>query len=398
MTKAQAERNIKLYYLFQLFKEPLFWGAILITFINRVSGMTLADMYFMEAICVIGIVILDSPFGALADLIGRRKTMFIGICIWSLKLLIFASAVNPLMIWLANFLWVLGAALLSGADTSMLADSLKFLGREQDFQKIEGRSNAYRLGLTAVCAISIGYLAEINLRLPVYLGVPFMLIACVAAYLMIEPPVIAQRTKNRQEYFRLLRVSALFVYNHTKIKWIIAFSTLIAVVSKVWFFTYNPYFELVNLPLAYFGWIFFLLNIVAAICSHEAHRLTKYLGELGGVIMMVVLIAVPIWLMGAYVAPIMVLMVLMQNVVRGYMGPFLGGLLHQHLDSENRATVASLKSTVNNIGQFVVLAIFGLALNTWTLASCLQILGISTLLIGLLLSVSFYQIFQPAVR
>lgn len=289
---------------------------------------------------------------------------------------------------------MVGAALISGADTSMLADSLKFLSRDQEFQKIEGRSNAYRLALTAICAISIGYLAEINLRLPVYLGVPFMLIACLAAYFMVEPPVIATKTRNRQEYFNLLKVSFLFVYNHSKIKWIIAFSTLIAVISKLWFFTYNPYFELVNLPITYFGWIFCLLNIVAAISSHEAHRFNKYFGELGSVIIMIMLIALPIWLMGAYVGQIMVLMVLMQNIVRGYMIPFLGGFLHQHLDSENRATVASLKSTANNIGQFISLAVFGLALNIWSLPVCLQLLGATTLIIGLALIVSFRRIFR----
>jgi len=394
MTKAQAERNILLYYWYQIFKEPLFWGAILITFITGVSGMTLAQIYFCESVCVIGIVILDSPFGALADLIGRRNTMHIGICIWSFKLIIFASAVNPLMIWIANLLWVLGASLISGADTAMLADTLKALGRESEFQKIEGRSNAYRLAIVAICSISTGYLAEIHLRFPAYLSIPFTLIACLAVFFMIEPPVIAERTKNRHEYFRLLKSSAIFVYHHSEIKWIIAFTTLIAVVSKVWFFTYNPYFELVQLPLAYFGWIFCLLNIVAAVCSHEAVRLTKYLGEFGGVIMMIILIALPIWLMGFYVGQICVLLVLMQNVVRGYMAPFLGAMMHRHLDSENRATVSSLKSTVNNIGQFIVLAVFGLALNVWTLPYCLQILGIGTAVIGMCLIASFRKSFK----
>ena len=194
----------------------------------------------------------------------------------------------------------------------------------------------------------------------------------------------------------MLRISVLFVYNHTKVKWIIAFTTLIVVTSKIWFFTYNPYFELVDLPLAYFGWIFCLLNIVAAVCSHEAHRFTKYLGEFGGVTMMIILTALPIWLMGVYVVQISVLLVLMQNVVRGYMGPFMGGLLHQHLDSENRATVVSLKSTVNNIGQFIVLITFSLFLNAWPLPLCLQILGISTLFIGVFLVISFRLIFRPA--
>ncbi|MFA5029600.1 MAG: MFS transporter [Patescibacteria group bacterium] len=394
MTREQAERNIKLYFWFQVFKEPLFWGPILITFINRVSGMTLSDIYLMEAVCVVGIVLLDCPCGALADLLGRRLTILIGICVWSVKLAVFASATSPLTIWLANFLWVIGASLISGADTSMLADTLKFLGRESEFQKIEGRSSAYRLALVAACSATVGYLAEVNLRLPVWLGVPFMIIACVAAYRMIDPPVIIKREKSWQEYFRLLKLSALFVYNHRQVKWVIGFSVLIGAVSKIWFFTYNPYFELVELPLKYFGWMFCLLNVVAAISSHEAERITRRCGEFGGIVLMVLLIALPIWLMGAWVTKWAVLLILMQNLVRGYMTPFLGFFLHRHLDSENRATVASIKSTANSVAGVVSLGLFGLAVKYWSLAFCLELLGVSALLAGLVMIATYHRTFN----
>lgn len=394
MTITQAERNIKLYYLFQIFCEPLFWGAILITFISRVSGMTLTDIFFMESVCVIGLIVLDGPLGVVADMFGRRNTMLIGMSAWTIKLFITGCAINPLMIWLANIFWVFGQAMISGSDTSMLADSLKFLGRDNEFQKIEGRSNAYRLALIAVCAISVGYLAEINLRLPIFLGAPFLFIGCLAVYFMAEPPFVADKIASRKQFFDLVKLSVVFVYNHSRIKWIFAFSTLIAVVSKIWFFTYNPYFELVNLPLAYFGWMFFLLNVVAAICSHEAHRISKYLGDFGGMAMMVIFLAVPIWLMGFYVSQIAVLLILMQNVVRGFNGPFLGGLLHSYLDSENRATVASFNSMFINLGQFICLAVFGLILKYCSLPACLEILSVTTLIIGISLMLSFRTTFR----
>lgn len=394
MIRRDAERNLKLYYLFQLFKEPLFWGPILITFIINVSHMSLTEVYIMEAICIMGIILLDSPFGALADLIGRRYTILIGIIVWSVKLFTFASATNPSMIWLANIFWVIGASLINGADTSMLADTLKFLGRESEFQKIEGRSQAYRLGLIAVCSIAVGYLAEINLRLPIYLGIPFMLIACASAYLMTEPPFAENRSRTRAEYLNLLKLSALFVYNNVKVKWIIAFSALIAIISKLWFFTYNPYFELVELPLVYFGWIFCILNVIASICSHQSDRINKYLGDYGSVVMTIILMGLPIWLMGQFVGTWAILLVFSQNIVRGYVGPFLNSFLHSHLDSSNRATVYSLKSTVANLGEFVTLIIFGLALSSFGLATCLQILGLLTIILGLPLIVTFRKIFS----
>ena len=394
MDMKQAQRNIKLYYWFQLFKEPFFWGAILITYINRVSGMTLSDIYFMESICVIGIVILDAPFGALADLIGRRYTLLIGSSIMAVKILVFATADNPLMIWLANLCWVFAISLISGADTSMLADTLKVLGKEGDFRHIEGRSQSYRLAGMAIGALMAGYMAEWHLRFPVFASFPFIAACIPVTYWMVDPPMVAQKHKNWKEYVRLLKLSALFVFNHRQVKWIIGFTVLISVASKLWFFTYNPYFELVDIPLSQFGWMFFLLNVVAAVSSHEAGRMHKHLGDWGSIIVMVGFMAVPIWLMGWQVAKISILLILMQNVVRGYVSPFLGGFLHQYLDSENRATVASIKSTAGSIAQSLFLALFGLALNQWSLPFCLEILGIGTGLVGLLLIFSYSRVFQ----
>lgn len=389
MTTAQAERNIKLYYWYQIFKEPLFWGAILVTCITKFSGMTLADICLMEAVCVLGIVILDGPFGALADLIGRRHTMFIGMLILTFHILIFGLAINPLMIWIANLLWVFGFALVNGADSSMLADSLKFLGRDNEVQRIEGYSGGYRLALTAVCAIAIGYLAQINLRLPVLMGIPPMVISCWAIYQMIEPPMVANKVRSWSTYCHLLRSSAKFIANRNDVIWIIAFSSLIAIVSKFWFFTYNPYFELVELPLSYYGWIFCLINVISAIFSHQSHRLCAFLGNFGSIALMLILMAVPIYLMGAYVGQMMILMILLSNVVRGSLPPFVSGMLHQHLDSANRATVSSLKTTVTNLGEFFVLLTIGLTLRSWSLPLCLQIVGISTLLFSILLLATF---------
>ncbi|HPN81500.1 MAG TPA: hypothetical protein PK412_03070, partial [bacterium] len=74
----QANRNVVLYYFFQLLREPLFWGPILISYIRHVSQMSLSEIYIMEATCLIGIMLLEIPSGALADLLGRRRTIFIG--------------------------------------------------------------------------------------------------------------------------------------------------------------------------------------------------------------------------------------------------------------------------------------------------------------------------------
>ena len=393
MTTQEAEKNVRLYYWFRLLDEPLFWGPILITFISRVSGMSLSQIYVMESICVVGLFLLEIPSGALADLIGRRKTILIGSCLLFCDIMVFASAINPAMIWIANLIWVCGFSLISGADSALLYDTLKVLGRESEFKKIEGRAISYRLFLLAGCAITVGYLASINIRLPVYLSAGFKLLFVVVIYFFIEPPMTRQGRYNWREHLGLMKISILFVANHKNIKWIISFVVIIGVASKIWFFSYNPYFELVDLPLIYFGWLFCGLNIIAAISSFFSDWIARKIGDLGSIILILAVIGIPILLMGSYVAKIMVLLVLMQNIARGHLTPFIGHFLNQYLDSENRATVISIKSAVVSLGQFVMLGLFGWSLKLYNLPSCLQIFGVFTLALSLVLIVSYWRIF-----
>ena len=393
MNTKQAERNVRLYYWFRLLDEPLFWGPILITFISRVSGMSLSDIYFMESICIIGLFLLEIPSGALADLIGRKKTIFFGSLFLLADIILFASASAPWMIWTANLIWVVGFSLISGAETSLLFDTLKFLGRENEFKKIEGRAIAYRLFLIALCSIGVGYLAEVNIRLPVYLSAFFKMFFCLVCYLFVEPPFSGQGKYNWRKHLEMMKISVLFVANHQKVKWIIAFTVLVGVISKIWFFTYNPYFELVELPLKYFGWIFCGLNLVAATSSWFSDWLSKKLGDLGSIILIVIVIAIPIILMGSFVSQTMVFLVILQNIARGHLTPFVGHFLHQYLDSENRATVVSIKSAVSSFGQFVGLGIFGWLLGIFSLPTCLIFLGITMLIGGLVLLFSYQKLF-----
>ncbi|MCX6745177.1 MAG: hypothetical protein NTX82_06685, partial [Candidatus Parcubacteria bacterium] len=183
------------------------------------------------------------------------------------------------------------------------------------------------------------------------------------------------------------------VANHKKVKWLIAFTVLIGTASKIWFFTYNPYFELVNLPLHYFGWIFFFMGVIAAASSFWANWLSKKLGNLGSIITIICLIGIPILSMGSYVAAGMVLLVLIQNVVRGYLVPFTDHLLHDYLDSQNRATVFSIQSTVRGISDAIFLFGFAALLKVVSLPLGLQILGATTLATGILLIAKYQRIF-----
>jgi len=394
MDRLRVNRNIFLYYLFQLLREPLFWGPILITYITSVSGMSLSEIYFMESVILWILILLEIPSGALADLIGRKTTILIGSCLLAGDLFLFSLANSALTIWLANACWAVGFSLVSGADSSLLFDSLKYLQREWDFKKIEGRSISFRFFLIAVSSIVTGYLAEVNIRLPIYCSLLFVVINCLIVFFMVEPPVFEENKYHFRKHFDLIKVSVFFVANNIKIKWIIGFTILVAGISKVWFFSYNPYFELVDLPIVYFGWIFFLCNMVGALSSYFANSISKKFGNLGSVVLMSLTIALPVFIMGAWVGQLACLLVLMQNIARGYRTPFIGNFLHQYLDSNNRATVISIKSALSGLSEFIMLVAFGILLDIYPLPFCLQLMGMIMALGGLFFMITYFKIFK----
>lgn len=382
-----CRRNIFLYRLHSAFNEPLFWGPILILSLQQLAHMPLAEIYYMES-AVLGIcVVLDLPSGALADIIGRKRTLVIGKLFLFANVILFSVMASPLGAWMGNIAWAIGFSFQSGADTSLLYETLRECRLEKRYARIEGCAIGVRLGIIACCSLVAGFLAKIHLRLPLYLCIPFALIPLGAALFMQEPG--GKKHYSIGVQIRVLKDGIMFSVRSKEVRWMVGFAALVGTTSKVWFFTYNPYFEFVHLDLALYGVIFFLLNIVAWISSHYAYKIEEYLGERGCIIGMMLCVGVPILVMG--IAPLrpIAFLVLVQNIVRGAMRPFVGSYLHRHVENNVRVTVLSFKSTFANVVSIGALAMFGFFIGHLGLLTTLDILGISMLVLGAMSYMSY---------
>ncbi|KKS30668.1 MAG: major facilitator superfamily [Parcubacteria group bacterium GW2011_GWC2_42_11] len=130
MEREKALRNITLYKWYVVFREPLMWGPILISCLTELGHMKLGEIYFMEAIVLFGYIFLEPPSGALADLIGRKKMVVIGAGCEVVSIAWFACIQTPFDVWSANIVWMIGASFSSGANTSLIYDTLAELDRE----------------------------------------------------------------------------------------------------------------------------------------------------------------------------------------------------------------------------------------------------------------------------
>lgn len=382
MNEQDAGRNILLYRLYAIFNEPLFWGPILIISLQKLAHMPLSDIYYMESAVLCICVALDIPSGALADLIGRKRSIIIGRVFLLGSSIFFTTMRTPLDAWIGNILWAIGFSMQSGADTALLYDTLKEHGRQDEFKRVEGQAVGSRLILVACCSLITGLLADIELRLPLWLCLPFIAVPLVVAFFFKEPTRTGHYSVQKQ--IEVLKQGIAFAIRSVEVRWMIGFAALLATTSKVWFFTYNPYFELVGLPLAYYGVIFFCLNAVAWLSSHYAYKAEHWIGEKACVIGMILCVGIPILIMGCIPIQPFAYLVVVQNIVRGFMRPFVGDYMNRHITSNIRATVLSVQSSTANLMAIIGLAVFGFLTGTLGLLHSLVMLGVVAIGLGAL--------------
>ena len=130
MTKVQLSRNLRYYYLSAFITGLYFIIPIWVTFERRI--LSYAQMTLLEVIGTTFLIALQLPTGALADLIGRKKTIVLGWLVTGIGNILFAHAVD-FPSFIATYLVVnFGFALVSGADMALIYDSLKEAGQEEN--------------------------------------------------------------------------------------------------------------------------------------------------------------------------------------------------------------------------------------------------------------------------
>jgi MFS family permease len=398
MINRSVENNTLVFYLYKLLINSSMRGPILVIFMTKYCGMPLSEVYFCEACCVTLAVVLQIPTGILADKWGRAKTIRVGCFILTMELVCFACSTEHILLWIGNALWAIGYSLISNADTALLYDSLKEKIKsekelETKYRTIEGKSLGFALLSSAILCLFSGYLSEINIRIPLVIDTVIIFAVFITTFWFTETTKKSSHDK-KSNIFSHTYEKIVFVFQLKHVLWIISFATLIGVSSKLWFFTYNPYFEMVGLDVKYFGLVFAALNITAFVTSFNANKIAGWLNGAKGIALSIGILTIPMIVMGTFVSKWSIGLVLCQNLVRGYLSPFVNNMINKRIESSDRTTILSVKSAIYQAVEVVCMTVFGLIISKSSLSSALTCLGIIASLFGLVLTYYYVKLFR----
>lgn len=357
--------NNNVFYLriLSVFRSLFFMVPVWVSM--ELKYITLTQVAIIDMVILFSAIILELPTGALADLIGRKKSISISFFVSAVAYFLFAYADSFSLFLVAGLGFGLGDALLSGALEALVFDTLKQNKKEHTFSEISNKNNLI-FNYSIFFAIIIGGLIfEKHYHLPSVLTAISFLIAAFVSSKFIEPDIDSEKF-TLKNYLLQTRMGFKELFKNKQSRDISLFYILVGAFTFPIVLSFKN-FALVDLGVSErnMGFILGILSLLAIQLLH--FLIKKKIFERMRVVFLMPAILLSIFLPLSYFYQVPSLMAIIFVVLftSSMRWNVLGKLSNQCYSSKNRATAISSLSMMISLAYILILAIFSI-LNEYT--------------------------------
>lgn len=377
--KKRLAQNPHLYYIVGFMVNMEFNLPIWVGFYSRYLNFT--QIAFLNAWDYIVSLLFEVPTGALADLIGRKKTILLG---W-----ILIGVGNLCIAFLSNFpsflilftLRSLGSTMISGADTSIIYDSYKELGKETDFIKYSANLGLMRriaLSIASFCGASLYF---IDFRLPYILFGLLQLGSLVFSFQLTEPD-IKPKPFSINNYLNQTKEGFSELFKSPIMKKVTFYYMLIGGIGWACVAYFNqPFAKDIGLSDSQMSFLFGSVYLISAMFFLIAVRLKKiFTREIIyiGLPLLLLLTLIPGFLKIQFLG---IIAVIISTIIAGSRFTFLDQYVNQEFESRHRATAMSSLNMLVSIFVAITIGVGGVFQDLFQTPIIVTVFGIISLII-----------------
>ncbi len=272
--KQDLQANIWKFYLFNIFSCFVLYYGIDKIFMQA-RGLSVTDIVLVEIVFVVCVVVLEVPSGAIADRHSRKYILALNVALFALSTLIWIFAHGVGVFVLGVVVASIHSALCSGTDTSFLYDTLKELGREDEYARIYGKAIFWG-NLIAILADIIGGMTAdyLGLVVPFWITLPFSGIAVLVALSFTEPDI--HRTTGEMNYFRHIADTVRLLLGNRSVVHLIVLSALLGATLRCMDEFGQLYYVKIGVPVFALGYLVAVGNGTIALGGRFAHHLNRF--------------------------------------------------------------------------------------------------------------------------
>lgn len=331
----------KLYTITALERFMLFIPTIVLFF--QENWLNMREILLLQSVFSLWMILFEIPSGYFSDVLWRKYTLVFWSILWFFWICIYAFSYWFYWFMLAELVLWLWASFISGTDSALLYDTLEQIWKTDDYKKIEWKMSSVWNFSEAIASVLWWFLALISLRTPLYIEIFIMFLTIPISLSLIEPS--RHKYKNEEWVFKeILKIVKYSVHHHKEVKWLIFYSGFVwaSTLTMVWFI--QPYFSLVWLPLAYFWFMWWLLNLSVWLFSIYAHKIEKYLWRKKSLISLIFLSFLWYILVAIFQSLWSIIFIFIFYFVRWFWWPVIMDYINKIISSNMRATVLSIKN------------------------------------------------------
>ena len=390
--------NARLYPIYKMLSwDLLFYYSIIFLYLVQAKNFSASQVMLGEAFFTASCFVLQIPIGLLVDKIGKKRSLVIAnicMCLFSFILLIIQNF-NQLLI--GYFIDAIGYVLRTVCETNILYDSLPIGKRRGNlYSEIDGIGASRYYVVDAITSLIAGYAFVLNPYLPIIFCFIANIISTILATRFRSIKLQNEQVEVKEgvrEYFRQLGEAIRFTKKSKRIFCLLLYFGLVSgLIYNLTTFR-SSVLEGISIPEHYFGIIFAISQIVAAICAkaqifiHKRFR-NKTLAVLGIPLTISCIIIGFLAMIGTSTTfkVIIVLLFVFQGAIKGAYNVLIYRYLNNFTNRKIRTKLATIRNMFYNISSILISLFGAMLLNYTDSANTIIIVGcMMTILIILLL-------------
>lgn len=346
------------------------------------SGLSAAEIGLVFSIGVFASFLLELPSGYVSDKIGHKPAIIICFLAKAISMLCYLGGTFWWFV-LAEILFVGGGALWSGTGEAFLYETLKDLSHLEDFEKVYGRSMSVGLSASSVLIIGMPFIYAYNNHLVFILASILLFIPLIISF-TLEQPSYAKPVSKIEGWWSVVhewRDIGQFVIKQKRFRALVFFYSFWQAVQDSIDLFGQLFFTFLNVPVKFFGFIYASNRVLQGLGGHIAYKFKKFITS-AQILGLFSIELVLFFFLGAWAKNYLgVLAFSVRNFFEGVSGPVSSGMINKEITETNRVTLLSVEPTITTLIQTVLVFVFGILFNKFTVPQTFLIIGVSTALI-----------------
>ncbi len=335
------QANIRRFYLFRFFVDFQLWLPIWAVYLTNERGLSLTELTVLDAPFWLLMIVMEVPTGAIADRWGRKLSLSYGALANAIAIIVFGLAGNFGVLLTSYAVWAVAFTLYSGADSAFVYDSLRAVGREDEYQKVWGRSFAVQ-AVGRILGLAAGaWLADlINLWAPIVASGGLMGIAWLVSFSFREPPRFGEQ--EQAGYLEVTKNAFRIAFGKPAVRMMMLLMAVVMGVGMSMTILQQPFLDEHGVRYGFFGFFLMPGQFLSIFGALLAYRISMALGVSRIVALMPLAVLTTAAGLGLidYVAAFAFYP--LTTVAFAMSFPIISDYLNRRIPSANRATILSI--------------------------------------------------------